>query len=78
MPGVAQVWLTQKELTALLTAAPNKRIAVSPAIWSGLAPKLKEARDGLGCPVPDASPPASAQVEDEFPAFLGDAGMDIL
>lgn len=51
MPGVAQLWLTQEELDALLRAAGSTNTRVNDRIWANLAPKLKEARDGLGCPV---------------------------
>lgn len=52
MPGIAQVWLTQKELEALLLNAPEKRHSVPPALWAQIEPKLVAARDSLGCPVP--------------------------
>lgn len=51
MPGVGQVWLTQEELDALLRAAPYTRTRVSDRLWANLEPKLREARDALGCPV---------------------------
>lgn len=52
MPGVAQLWLTQEELDALLRAAGSTSTKVTPRLWGNLAPKLKDARDSLGCPVP--------------------------
>jgi hypothetical protein len=52
---LAQIWLTQKELAALLMAADSSA-RVSRSVWAGLEPKLTEARDALGCPVrPHAS-----------------------
>lgn len=51
MPGVAQVWLTQEELDALLRAAGSTNTRVNDRLWTNIAPKLKEARDSLGCPV---------------------------
>lgn len=52
MPGIASVWLTQEELDALLLAASSKTTRVSDRIWANVEPKLKSARDQLGCPVP--------------------------
>lgn len=52
MPGVGQVWLTQEELDALLRAASDTHTRVSEQLWTNLGPKLKDARDALGCPLP--------------------------
>lgn len=66
MPGIAQVWLTQKEIAALLAAGQNKGTTVSPAVWEGLEPKLTSARDALGCPVPQSQPSAWRWGDDGF------------
>lgn len=52
MPGIAQLWLTQEELDALLRAGGKTGVAVAPWLWENIAPKLKYARDSLGCPIP--------------------------
>lgn len=52
MPGIAQVWLTQKELESLLLSAPETGRKVPAALWEQIEPKLAAARDSLGCPVP--------------------------
>lgn len=51
MPGVGQVWLTKKELDALIVSASSKTTKVNDRIWEHLEPKLMAARDALGCPV---------------------------
>lgn len=45
--NLAQVWLTQTELDALLRAGGKLGTAVSPALWEIIAPILKSARDRL-------------------------------
>lgn len=57
MPGVAQVWLTQAELDALLRSAGTTNTRVNDRLWDNIASKLKEARDSLGCPVPGRAGP---------------------
>lgn len=52
MPGVAQVWLTQEELSALILAATKKGTQLSPRMAESIVPKLDTARSYLGCPVP--------------------------
>jgi Zn-finger nucleic acid-binding protein len=52
MPGIGQVWLTRGELEALIQASINKSTVLSPRYQASLVPKLIEARDALGCPVP--------------------------
>ena len=52
MPGVAQVWLTQEELSALILAATRKGTVLSPRMEEAIVPKLNTARSYLGCPVP--------------------------
>jgi len=52
VPGLAQVWLTHKEIGALLEAAPNTQTRVNEDVWRGLEPKLTEALGGVACPVP--------------------------
>jgi len=54
MPGVAQVWLTAEELHAIVKASMNTGTKLSPRMESALLPKLEEARNLLGCPVPFA------------------------
>jgi hypothetical protein len=51
MPGIAQLWLTQEELDALLRAGGTLGTAVAPTLWKSIAPKIRNARNGLGCPV---------------------------
>lgn len=56
MPGLAQVWLTHKEIGALLQAAPDTHTRVSEDIWRDLEPKLTAALGPIACPVPDRTP----------------------
>ena len=53
MPGIAQVILSQDEIEALIQASINKGTTLSPRIQRNVIPKLIEARDALGCPVPN-------------------------
>ena len=54
MPGVAQVWLTAKELHALVKVSTEKGAILSPRMRDAILPKLEEARLAVGCPVPFA------------------------
>jgi len=56
MPGVAQVWFTANELHAIVKASTNTGTKLSPRMEGALLPKLEEARNLLGCPVPFAKP----------------------
>ena len=50
MAGIAQVWLTGKELDALLHAARTKGATVSDSVWlNGLEDKLLAAYGGVAC-----------------------------
>lgn len=49
MAGIAQVWLTEKELDALLAAAPNMGKRVSDELWGDLGDKLLAAYKGVAC-----------------------------
>lgn len=57
MPGVAQVWLTANELHALVKVSTEKGTILSPRMRDAILPKLEEARNAVGCPVPFARPP---------------------
>ena len=61
MPGVAQVWLTQEELTALILAATKKGTVLSPRMEEAIVPKLNSARSYLGCPVRFTTPEQTAE-----------------
>jgi hypothetical protein len=54
VPGVAQVWFSSDELHALVEASTNKGTTLSPRMEAVILPKLEEARNALGCPVPFA------------------------
>jgi hypothetical protein len=54
MPGVAQVWLTADELHALVKVSTTKGATLSPRMEAAIMPKLEEARNAVGCPVPFA------------------------
>lgn len=56
MPGVAQVWLTADELHALVKVSTEKGSILSPRMRDKILPKLEEARNAVGCPVPFAQP----------------------
>jgi hypothetical protein len=49
MAGMAQVWLTEKELDALLRAAFDTKVKVSSRIEEGLRNKLLAAYSGVAC-----------------------------
>lgn len=52
MPGLAQVWLTDKEIHALSAAATQKGTTVSESLWEGgLRQKLEDALGPIACPV---------------------------
>ena len=51
MSGVASVVLTDKEIHALLVAAPSHRRRVTDSVWAGLEPKLRAALEPISCPV---------------------------
>lgn len=56
MSGVAQVWLTANELHALVKVSTEKGSVLSQRYRDSILPKLEEARNAVGCPVPFAQP----------------------
>lgn len=58
MAGIAQVWLSEKELEALLLAAFSTSVKVSDQLTDGLRDKLLTAFNGVACAVPQTPAPA--------------------
>ena len=51
MPGVGQLWLTHREIEALLLACRSANTVVTGRVWEDIEAKLLDAQQGLSCPL---------------------------